>query len=129
MSLCAMISTIDDAILEGDHDFTVAIDSFVPSTAVTVGGANSFDITITDAADGMKIQTYIFIYGSHSIGHLLVAGPAIINVVGDDTFSEADGTVQCCVVISGLPAGGLGCDITVVLDTTDGAGTDGASRC
>ena len=59
MSLCAMISTIDDFILEGDHDFTVAIDSFVPSTTVTVGGANSFDITITDAADGMKIQTYI----------------------------------------------------------------------
>ena len=60
MSLCAMISTIDDAILEGDHDFTVAIDSFVPSTAVTVGGANSFDITLTDAADGMKIHAFSY---------------------------------------------------------------------
>ena len=34
---------------------------------------------------------------------------------GNDTFSEGDGTVSCCVEISGLPIGGLGCDIDVML--------------
>ena len=34
---------------------------------------------------------------------------------GDGTFSENNGTVSCCVEITGLPAGGLGCDIEVML--------------
>ena len=31
-------------------------------------------------------------------------------------YSEGDGSVDVCVVISGLPAGGLGTDITVEFD-------------
>ena len=40
-------------------------------------------------------------------------------------MSEGDGTVDVCVQISGLPAGGLGCDITVNFDLLSGmlAGT------
>ena len=50
----------------------------------------------------------------------------IANVALEDNqtvFSESDGNISCCVGISGLPAGGLGCDITVELQT---AGLDGA---
>lgn len=34
--------------------------------------------------------------------------------------SENDGTVEVCVQISGLPAGGLGCDIIVNFDLLPG---------
>ena len=46
---------------------------------------------------------------------------------GDDTFSEADGTVECCFVITGLPTGGLGCDIVVTVESLAVGGTMDAS--
>lgn len=33
---------------------------------------------------------------------------------------EGTGTLEVCVVISGLPAGGLGCDVTVAFDLIPG---------
>ena len=57
----------------------------------------------------------------------LHAGPATIDLVGNDTFSEDEGTVNCCVRISGLPDGGLGCDIEVELLTTDSGSANDAS--
>ena len=36
------------------------------------------------------------------------------------TPSEGDGTTQVCVVVSGLPTGGLECEIVVTLATMDG---------
>ena len=57
---------------------------------------------------------------------MFCAGPAVIQVVGNDVYSEGDGTVSCCVTITGLPTGGLGCDIQVELDVMSGAGTNGA---
>ena len=56
----------------------------------------------------------------------LRAGPATIDLV-DDRFSEDEGTVNCCVRISGLPDGGLGCDIEVELLTTDSGNANDAS--
>ena len=50
-SICAMISTTNDDLLEGDHNFTVAIDTITPTEVVTVI-ASSFSVTITDDADG-----------------------------------------------------------------------------
>ena len=46
---------------------------------------------------------------------------------GDDTFSEGDGTVECCFAISGLPDGGLGCDIVVTVQSLAVGGTMDAS--
>ena len=46
---------------------------------------------------------------------------------GDDTFSEGDGTVQCCFAISGLPLGGLGCDIVVTVQSLAVGGAMDAS--
>ena len=48
---CAMIQTIDDDVLEGDHEFSVGVDDISPDGAVTVSGAN-ITVTITDN-DGM----------------------------------------------------------------------------
>ena len=50
----------------------------------------------------------------------------MINMVGDETFFEGDGTVSCCVEISGLPTGGLGCDIEVMLQATNPGGANSA---
>ena len=60
------------------------------------------------------------------VEHFISTGQAIIELVGNDTFSEGDGSVQCCVMISGLPSGGLGCNIEVMLDVTDGTDTNNA---
>ena len=47
---CANIPTIDDMVLEGDHDFIVSVYDITPDGAVTASG--DFTVTITDAADG-----------------------------------------------------------------------------
>ena len=47
-----MISTTDDMAAEGDHDFTVAIDSASPS--VTLGTPSSVIATILD--DDRKLE-------------------------------------------------------------------------
>ena len=47
---CADIPTIDDAVLEGDHDFVVSVYDITPNGPVTASG--DFTVTITDAADG-----------------------------------------------------------------------------
>ena len=59
------------------------------------------------------------------------AGPATIEFEsGVATLSEDNVTVStCCVEISGLPAGGLGCDIIVELQTADVGGANDASKC
>ena len=59
------------------------------------------------------------------------AGPATIEFEsGGANFSEDNAIVSsCCVEISGLPAGGLGCDIIVELQMTDVGGTNDASKC
>ena len=44
---------------------------------------------------------------------------------GNVISSEDDGTIECCVEISGLPSGGLGCDVEVKLEYVDGS----ASMC
>ena len=36
------------------------------------------------------------------------------------TVSEGDGSTQVCVVVSGVPAGGLECEIVVTLSPSDG---------
>ena len=36
------------------------------------------------------------------------------------TFGEGDGTVQVCSEISGVPSGGVECDIVVTFSTKDG---------
>ena len=35
------------------------------------------------------------------------------------TVSEGDGTAQVCVEVSGIPGGGLECDVVVTLTTVD----------
>ena len=50
-------------------------------------------------------------------------------VTGDTVFSEADGTIDCCVEILNLPSGGLGCDIEVELMTMETGASDSASTC
>ena len=45
-TMTVMISTTDDMAAEGDHDFTVMIDSTSPS--VTVGSPSSVTATILD---------------------------------------------------------------------------------
>ena len=47
---CVDIPTIDDMVLEGDHDFIVSVYDITPDGAVTASG--DFTVTITDAADG-----------------------------------------------------------------------------
>ena len=44
---CAMISTTNDDVLEGDHDFTVIVDSTTPDV-VTVGTPSSATATLLD---------------------------------------------------------------------------------
>ena len=44
-------------------------------------------------------------------------------------ISEENVTANCCVVISDLPSGGLGCDIEVTLENRDTGGPNGASMC
>ena len=52
---CTMIPTTDDDILEGDHNFSVAIDSISPDGAVSITGLNDHMIIITDDADGKSM--------------------------------------------------------------------------
>ena len=47
---CVMIQTLDDIVLEGDHEFSVGVDGISPPGAVTA--TESFSVTITDD-DGM----------------------------------------------------------------------------
>ena len=44
---CVMILTTDDDVLEGDHDFTVMVDSVTPDV-VTVGTPSSATATLLD---------------------------------------------------------------------------------
>ena len=39
------------------------------------------------------------------------------------TVGEGDGSVEVCVEASGVPAGGLECDLTISLALTDGIKT------
>ena len=39
------------------------------------------------------------------------------------TVGEGDGSVEVCVEASGMPAGGLECDLTISLALTDGIKT------
>ena len=55
------------------------------------------------------------------------SGPATVSVVANNPFSEDEGTINCCVEISGLPVGGLGCDIIVELLTADVGSENDAS--
>ena len=55
---CTMISTIDDDILEGDHDFTVMVDSASPDV-VTVGTPSSATATLLDN-ESMSCQCFCF---------------------------------------------------------------------
>ena len=49
---------------------------------------------------------------------------ATIHFLRDETFVASEGaedeTGEVCVVISNLPSGGLGCDLTAFLSTRDG---------
>ena len=53
---------------------------------------------------------------------LLHAVPSVTVAFEQTTYtvSEGDGTTQVCVVVSGVPAGGLESEIVVILTTTDG---------
>ena len=51
LSNCISIPTVNDFILEGDHDFSVQVTSIDPPGAVTAT-PDTFGITIRDAADG-----------------------------------------------------------------------------
>ena len=58
------------------------------------------------------------------------AGPATIEFESDvATLSEDNVAVSTCCVEIGLPAGGLGCDIIVELQTADVGGANDASKC
>ena len=47
---CVTIETINDNVLEGDHDFVVLVDDISPNGAVVAN--ENFTVTITDADDG-----------------------------------------------------------------------------
>ena len=53
---CTMIQTVDDALLEGNHEFVVGVDEVALNNAadgrVTVQAGEEFTVTITDSADG-----------------------------------------------------------------------------
>lgn len=51
----------------------------------------------------------------------------MIDLEGNDTFSESNGTVTCCVEISELPEVGLGDDVVVEIQTKDVGGANDAS--
>ena len=51
LSNCISIPTVNDFILEGDHDFSVQVTSIDPPGAVTAT-PDTFAVTIRDAADG-----------------------------------------------------------------------------
>ena len=57
----------------------------------------------------------------------VIAGPASVSLqaLSSDTCEEDVGSIEVCAVISGLPTGGLGCDVVVTLAVDDGtAGND-----
>ena len=47
---CVTIATINDNVLEGDHDFIVLVDDISPNGAVVA--SENLTVTITDTADG-----------------------------------------------------------------------------
>ena len=52
LSDCVSIPTIEDSVLEGDHDFSVSVDSVTPNDAVTFDSTETHLVTIIDN-DGM----------------------------------------------------------------------------
>ena len=51
LSNCISVPTVNDFILEGDHDFSVQVTSIDPPGAVTAT-PDTFAVTIRDATDG-----------------------------------------------------------------------------
>ena len=51
---CTFIETIDDSILEGNHDFIVDVDvaALAVGTDGRVTGGGDFTVTVTDSGDG-----------------------------------------------------------------------------
>ena len=47
---CVTIETMNDNVLEGDHDFVVLVDDISPNGAVVA--SENLTVTITDTADG-----------------------------------------------------------------------------
>ena len=58
---CVTIETINDNVLEGDHDFVVLVDDISPNGAVVA--SENLTVTITDAADGghFTLSLYYFV--------------------------------------------------------------------
>ena len=116
------IPTVDDDALEGDHEFSVSIDSVTPNDAVTFDPADTHVVTIIDN-DGMLelLYTVRFLTVRYTIMEMdfLHAGMATFTLQAPPTPLDEGTATMCCVAISGLPADGLGCDIDVQLDVVD----------
>ena len=52
MTQCASISTTEDEVLEGDHDFTVSLVSITPDDVAEIVTQSTHTVTINDD-DGM----------------------------------------------------------------------------
>ena len=122
---CVSIPTIDDGLLEGDHDFTVQIESVTPNTVAMISAMESTQVVTIIDNDGMLLTSF----SSHQLRFFtfpptMNTGMATVELqpVTASPISENGGpTIQmCCVEISGIPPDGVGCDITVNLNVASG---------
>ena len=115
---CVSIPTTEDTVLEGDHDFSVAVVSVTPNDAVTFDPAETHVVTIIDN-DGMYGVVYNTNTSFHCYYNIMYIGVAILTLQATPSPLDEGTSHMCCVAISGLPADGLGCDIDVELDVFD----------
>ena len=74
---------------------------------------------LSNSFENIKPQIYLFI--CIKLICLTFSGAAIINFVTSPyTVGEDDGSLMVCAQITGLPTGGLGCDVTVQTAFLDG---------
>ena len=114
----AMISAVEDTAVEGDHEFTVSIQSTSPPAML--GASSSVVATIMD--DDRKSTLRCIHYSVYHMFFQFTVGDVMIRMeetavsVSEDV---ASGRVSVCAEIAALP-GELQTDLTVTLFTTNG---------
>ena len=122
---CTSVTIVNDNVLDCNHDFTVEITSINSSSPnVTVGTPSSVTVTIQDTDDG-EWAGVLWHQSACMNGDLFIHIPAVSSVMvafeqTTYTASEGNGTTEVCVEVSGVPGGGLECEIVVTLTTMDG---------
>ena len=111
-TICTSIPIIVDSLLEGDEQFTVTVVDAGTFASISTSSVT----TVTIVHGNSELLHYTLTFSKDTVTNLFIDVALVSLDLSSPVCSEGNGSVDVCAVISGLPAGGLGTDITVEFD-------------